>query len=389
MKIGIFTDCYYPQINGVVISILILKNIFEKQGHEVYVITSKDSKNTDRDNVISLPSVSFFRWAEFRFAIPFIAMTACKQIHSIDFDIIHTHTEFSIGRLGKKIAAKRNIPLIHTYHTQYEDYTHYIAAIGTPLLKDVVRKFSKKFLRPYSAVIVPSKKMKRLLCTYGVKNKIFVIPTGIQFSHAGYEKAPEKNKMLLERLGFSQENFILLFLGRISLEKNIDMIIDALPALIKKNDSIRLLIVGAGPYFETIHEKITSKNLTQYIAFTGKVAHDCIGDYFALADLFISPSKTETQGLSIFEAIERKVPVLVYNDTNVEGVILDNISGLLFESKEQLVDKVLYAVHNPAQLQNFAQTAYQNIRHYSDEEFGKQIITAYDEVIRTFERQAH
>ena len=182
MKIGIFTDCYYPQINGVVVSILILKNALERAGHKVYIITGRDSGNTDTHNVISIPAVSFYRWSEFRFALPFFAIKARKQIYSLDFDVIHTHTEFSIRKLGKKIAARRNIPLIHTYHTQYEDYTHYIAAVGTPLLKDIVRKWSKFFLRSYSAVIVPSEKTKQLLCTYGVKNKIFVIPTGIQFS---------------------------------------------------------------------------------------------------------------------------------------------------------------------------------------------------------------
>jgi len=160
MKIGIFTDCYYPQVNGVVISVLTLKNILEKYGHEVYIITSRDSGNTDLNNVISLPSISFFRWAEFKLALPFMAIKTQKQLYSLDFDVIHTHTEFSIGRLGKKIATQRTIPLIHTYHTQYEDYTHYIAAVGTSFLKDVVRKLSKFFLRPYSAIIVPSEKTK-------------------------------------------------------------------------------------------------------------------------------------------------------------------------------------------------------------------------------------
>ncbi|MGP1432223.1 glycosyltransferase [Treponema sp.] len=389
MKIGIFTDCYYPQVNGVVVSILILKNALEQSGHQVYIITGKDSGNTDTHNVISIPSISFFRWAEFRFALPFVAIRARKQIHSLDFDIIHTHTEFSIGKLGKKIAARRNIPLIHTYHTQYEDYTHYIAAVGTPLLKDVVRKWSNFFLRSYSAVIVPSEKTKQLLCTYGVKNKIFVIPTGIQFSRDSDKTIVKKKQALLERLGFSKEHFILLFLGRISLEKNIDMLIDVLPDLIQKDDKIRLLIVGAGPYFEAIKEKVKSKNIAQYIVFTGKVEHKDIDDYFALADLFISPSKTETQGLSIFEAIERKVPVLVYNDTNVKGIILNNVSGLLFESSEQLTDKILYAIQNPEKLQVFAQAAYKNIQHYSDEEFGKNVIAVYNEAINTFKHQSN
>ena len=389
MKIGIFTDCYYPQVNGVVISVLTLRNILEKYGHEVYIITSRDSGNTDLNNVISLPSISFFRWAEFKLALPIMAIKTQKQLYSLDFDVIHTHTEFSIGRLGKKIATQRTIPLIHTYHTQYEDYTHYIAAVGTSFLKDVVRKLSKFFLRPYSAIIVPSEKTKLLLRTYGVKNKIFVIPTGKQFSHVACEKAVEKNQAILDQFGFSKENFILLFLGRISLEKNIDMIIDILPTLIKKHDNIRFLVVGAGPYLETIKEKVTSKNIAHYVGFTGKVEHKHIDDYFALADLFISPSKTETQGLSIFEAIEKKVPALVYNDTNVEGIILDNVSGLLFESEEQLIDKILYAIHNPEQLKTFAQAAYKNIQHYSDEEFGNKVLAVYNEAIRTFKHQTY
>ena len=206
MKIGLFTDCYYPQVNGVVTSVMLLKEALTELGHQVFIITVNvpGYDASSEENVIRIPSVPFAKWKEFRVGIPTIFHNSFRQVRALGLDVIHTHTEFSLGLLGRFFAKHLHLPVVHTYHTMYEDYTHYVLSIGQPVVKALMKKGSKFYVQGYDLVIVPSKKTKNALRSYGVTNEITVLPTGINVNQ--FERLPKNSPIvqdLTNRYGYT------------------------------------------------------------------------------------------------------------------------------------------------------------------------------------------
>ena len=196
MRIGLFTDTYFPQVSGVATSIRTLKTELEKQGHAVFIFTTtdKDVNRYEDWQIIRIPSVPFFAFKDRRFA--YRGFTKALEIaKQYQLDIIHTQTEFSLGLLGIWIARELKIPVIHTYHTQYEDYVHYIAK-GMLIRPSMVKYLVRGFLHDVDGVICPSEIVRDLLSKYKVKVEKRVIPTGIEL--AKFERPEIKEENLLE-----------------------------------------------------------------------------------------------------------------------------------------------------------------------------------------------
>lgn len=383
MKIGIFTDCYYPQINGVVTSIVSLETCLKKLGHEVYIITVAvpDFQDKDTRYVIRIPSVPFLKWSEFRIGLFFKHTKLYKTVKNIGLDIVHTQTEFTMGWFGKFIAKDLKIPAVHTYHTVYEEYTHYISNIGQAPLKKICRKLSKKYISFYSAVIVPTKKTKDLLLSYRVTNAIYIVPTGIDLQkfQAAIDQKEFQNIKTAFRL--SETSFKLLFLGRTSKEKNIDMLIRVLPALFEKYENVDLIIVGDGPHKDALETLVHTLHIADRVVFTNRVSNDQVPLYYKLADLFISPSASETQGLTIVEAMAAGIPILAYNDGNIEGIIFDKHTGLLFKTKEELLGQLIFALEHREALRTYSSECLKLVEQFSSQAFAKKIERIYMELV--------
>ena len=249
MKIGIFSDTYYPQINGVATSVLLLKEYLEKKGHEVYVFTTTDPKApVHEERVARYPSIPFSNTGRRIAAVLYPAIE--RAFKRNDFDIIHTHTEFSIGILGRRLARSLEIPHVHTMHTIYEDYTHYIARwkVLTPVNRALARKYTASFCNSADRVIVPTEKTKELLLSYGVSRKIEVIPTGLRlerFAKSAWK--PEEVEKAREGLGLGKNDMAVIYIGRVSKEKNLDEIVSAMAAYLPFHQDVKLVLVGDGP----------------------------------------------------------------------------------------------------------------------------------------------
>lgn len=378
MKIGIFTDCYYPQINGVVTSVLMLEEELIKLGHDVTIITAKvPGYEETKHNVIRIKSIPFTRWKEFRLGVPLYS-EPYKQIKELDLDLIHTHTEFTMGIFGKYMARILDIPILHTYHTMYEDYTHYVAKHGTRYVKKIIQNTSRIFVKPYDGIIAPTDKTRNALQSYGVKNDIFVVPTGIDLRHFNlYDHSHPDVQTIMEKYDLSEKDQIILSLGRISQEKSIDKTIEAMPALIETNENLKLLVVGDGPYRNKLEKLVCNLGLDKYVIFTGQVPFDHVSYFYSLADVFISASKTETQGLTIMEAMATGIPVVVYDDENVKGVVMEGVSGRLFESATELVHQVTSVFNDKEITDKMAITAKEIVQGLSKEAYGRNAESVY------------
>ncbi|HFI0102529.1 TPA: glycosyltransferase family 4 protein [Streptococcus suis] len=345
MRIGLFTDTYFPQVSGVATSIRTLKTELEKLGHTVFIFTTTDEDvNRYEDwDIIRIPSVPFFAFKDRRVA--YAGFTDALKIASrYKLDIIHTHTEFSLGILGKMIAKELDIPVVHTYHTQYEDYVHYIAK-GRIIRPGMVKYLVRAFLKDLDGVICPSEIVEDLLMSYNVPISKRVIPTGIDLAKFDRpEIGKDETDELREQLGIASNETMLLSLSRISHEKNIQAIVQAMPKILLENPKVKLVIVGGGPYTDDLQEMIAELNLDEHVQLTGMIAPSDTALYYKAADFFISASTSETQGLTFLESLASGTPILAHSNPYLKNVVTDKMFGTLFVREQELADAVVEAI---------------------------------------------
>lgn len=345
MRIGLFTDTYFPQVSGVATSIRTLKTELEKQGHAVFIFTTtdKDVNRYEDWQIIRIPSVPFFAFKDRRLA--YRGFTKALEIaKQYQLDIIHTQTEFSLGLLGVWIARELKIPVIHTYHTQYEDYVHYIAK-GLLIRPSMVKYLVRGFLHDVDGVICPSEIVRDLLSDYKVKVEKRVIPTGIDL--AKFERpeiGPEQLRVLREKLGIMEDEKMLLSLSRVSYEKNIQAVLVAFSEVLKEELKVKLVVAGDGPYLDNLKEQAFQLNIQDSVIFTGMIAPSETALYYKAADFFISASTSETQGLTYLESLASKTPVIAHGNPYLDNLITDKMFGTLYYQERDLAGAILEAL---------------------------------------------
>lgn len=345
MRIGLFTDTYFPQVSGVATSIRTLKTELEKQGHAVFIFTTtdKDVNRYEDWQIIRIPSVPFFAFKDRRLA--YRGFTKALEIaKQYQLDIIHTQTEFSLGLLGVWIARELKIPVIHTYHTQYEDYVHYIAK-GLLIRPSMVKYLVRGFLHDVDGVICPSEIVRDLLSDYKVKVEKRVIPTGIDL--AKFERpeiGPQQLRVLREKLGIKEDEKMLLSLSRVSYEKNIQAVLAAFSEVLNEELKVKLVVAGDGPYLDNLKEQALQLNIQDSVIFTGMIAPSETALYYKAADFFISASTSETQGLTYLESLASKTPVIAHGNPYLDNLITDKMFGTLYYQERDLAGAILEAL---------------------------------------------
>lgn len=383
MNIGLFTDTYYPEINGVANSVYTLKNELERRGHNVYVITTTSPGSPKHEyNVFRVHSMPFVFMKDRRVGTVYQRKFA-NLIKKLNLDIIHTHTEFSLRLFAILMSKELNIPIVHTYHTIYEDYTHYFAPIAllNNRAKAFARYYTRKCCNKVEEVIVPTAKVEELLMSYNVYRNINVIPTGINLSKF-YKGNFTKDQILeaKQRFGIKPEEKVILYLGRVSAEKNIGELLRAFPKYKEYRHNFRFIIVGAGPELQPLQKLSEELQLEDTVIFAGEQPWDQIALYYQLGDVFVSASQSETQGLTYFEAMAAGLPVVAKKDPCLDDILIDGHNGYAFETQEELLDgldKVLYTETD----RDFGANSEKMMVAYSTEEFGKNIEKVYDKVI--------
>ena len=345
MRIGLFTDTYFPQVSGVATSIRTLKTELEKLGHKVFIFTTtdKDVNRYEDWQIIRIPSVPFFAFKDRRVAYRGFS-NALEIARQYQLDIIHTQTEFSLGLLGIWIAKELRIPVVHTYHTQYEDYVHYLAK-GMVIRPSMVKYIVRGFMSDLDGVVCPSEIVYDLLVGYKIKAEKRVIPTGIDLAKFDRpELSREDIKKLRFKLGIAEDEVMLLSLSRISYEKNIQAIVEALPMVLEENAKVKLVIVGDGPYAEDLKALVAQLHIEDSVIFTGMIAPSDTALYYKTADFFISASTSETQGLTYLESLASGTPIIAHGNPYLDNVISDKTFGTLYYENRDLAGAILEAI---------------------------------------------
>jgi 1,2-diacylglycerol 3-alpha-glucosyltransferase len=392
MRIGIFTDTYTPDINGVVSSEITLKKALERLGHTVFVVTNHSgSKIILEDNVLKLPGIVIKQLYGYKLSSP-VNFSAAQYVEKMNLDVIHIQTEFGVGMFARQMAKQYNIPVVYTYHTMYEDYTHYFNPLDLPPVekagRGVIRQISKVVANSPQAVIAPSLKTKEALQDYGVKAPIYVIPTGLNltsFEQAGNDE--EKSRQVRALCPAPKDSHIVVFIGRVSEEKSLQMLIEAIH--VSKDEKLHLAIVGAGPdegKFETLCAKL---HVEDRVHFLGKVTPDQVPDYYAAFDVFASASLSETQGMTYLEALATGKMICGRRDEVLDGLLDEGKTGYYFDDANELAQKLeqFFALSDEQKQENKL-LCRQKVQPFTDTVFAQKVLAVYeqarDDYSRTF-----
>lgn len=375
MKILITTDYYSPAVNGVVTSVSNLKEGLEKQGNEVRILTlSPNLHSYVWKNVYYISSVSVgWLYPNTRFKL-LPAHKLMKELIEWHPDVVHSQCEFSTYHYARKIASACHAPLVHTYHTVYEDYTHYFCP-SRRLGRRLVAWFTRRVLKRTDCVIAPSAKVSSLLTNYHVKTPTEVVPTGIDVERFAVNPSSEWIRLKRRMYGLSENNLTLLYIGRLAKEKNLTEVIDILrkyPDL-----PVKLLIVGDGPARNDLEESCLKYGLGDKVIFTGMVPPDEVSRYYHLGDVFVNASTSETQGLTYIEAMAAGLPLLCRKDSCLDGIVTDGETGWQYTTSRQFARTAEKLFYDPDLRRTMSWNARLASKKFSKAAFATKIETIY------------
>ena len=383
MRIGIFTETYTPYISGLVTSEIMLKKGLEKLGHEVYVVTANlesfHYEYDEEERVLKVPGIPTGIYDSRLTSV--YPLKAVNKIKSWNLNIIHSQTEFAIGTFARILAYQLDIPLVHTYHTMYEDYIHYIT-------KGYFDKSSKKIVeyltlfycdKTATELIVPTKKTYDLFKEkYQVDRNIHIIPTGIELERFYTENIDKKKLASIKRKEkITKDDFIAIFIGRLAQEKNVVFLLDVMKDLVPSLPKLKLLIVGDGPDYDLYKEIIEKDHLENNVIMTGKVAWEEVPYYYHLSDIFLTASHTETQGLTVIEAMASSVVPICIDDESFKNTIIDGLNGRIFNNEKECKE-IITELYNDSELtKKLSNQARINSDRFSAKYFAESVLDVY------------
>lgn len=393
MRIAFFTNNYLPNIYGVPMSVETFRKEFEKRGHTVFVFAPNFPGYID-ENKNACPLENFseknfgrvFRYPsldiEIKFRLPLGIPYSRKMdriIEKLDLDIIHSHHPNLLGSAAMKWAKKKNIPLIFTWHTLYDKYTNFVPFLPAKLSAGWIIKKAVKYANQADSVIVPTQSIEPIIKDWGVVNKIFPVATGIDekcFSGSDRNKIREKYQI-------KDDEIVLLLVSRLTEEKNISFLFDAVAEVLQKNPKAKFMLVGDG-YLKTELEKEAKKrNLDQQIIFAGLAPAEEIKNYYAAGDIFVYASKSETQGMIITEAMYMGLPIVAVKATGIESLVEENVNGFLTaEEKNKFIEAVQKLLDDAALRQKMSTESSRIAREkYTASASAEKMLQVYAEAI--------
>lgn len=375
MKVALFSESYLPYLNGVSISIRILHEELTRRGHEVWIYAPHFRNYQDPyPTVRRFPSFATPFEPDYPIAVP-IAPRLWREFRQQGFDVVHTHTPFFAGMAGASWARRLNIPLVSTYHTLYEQYLHYVPAIvPRGLVRRVLRWHLKRYYESVDAVMTPSEIGAEVLRTYGVSKPITPIRNPVlPFPEVSKQEARAK-------LGIPDEVWMLLYVGRMAPEKNVHVLLRAMPFIVRGCPSAKLWLVGPGPALESLQALREELGLGERVVFTGPIPRDEVSLYLLSADLFVFPSVTESQGLVLDEAQAAGLPCIVANGGGAPEAVDFGQCGLIVEpTPEAFVEAVLYLTRHEEARERLRQNAIRKRETLSVPAVVDRILAVYEQ----------
>jgi len=357
MNIGIFTDCYLPTKNGVTTAIVQARQELERRGHAVSIFTvAGPGAGGQEPRTHRIPSLPFNRQIELRLGLPLQA--AIDRIAEREkLDIIHTHTEFSIGWAGRRAAQRAGLPLIHTLHTLYPAYRHY-APLGHLLPDRAISGFLAALLAPYDLAICPSEKGRAYLTSCGQIVPVTVIGNGASADRFDPDRVTTADRQAMAAaLGLDPADRVILYAGRLAEEKRVLALLGTLRPLLQADERCKLLLAGAGPAAAQLAAAARVWGLSRQVLLAGPLPWERMPQVYTLAHVFATASLSEIHPMTLIEALMCGLPIVVRRDASFVDLVRNGYNGFLADSDEEIGPRVAAILQDAALHRGFAAQA--------------------------------
>jgi 1,2-diacylglycerol 3-alpha-glucosyltransferase len=378
MRIGMMADVYKPHVSGVTNYIALNKAYLEQLGHQVFIFTFSAGDYEDEEtNVIrsaSLPLLDTGYYFNLRYT-----KAARRLVQTMD--VVHVHHPFLSGPLALLYCRQRGIPIVFTNHTRYDLY----AQAYLPVMPDVVgnaalQSYLPAFCRACDLVISPSPGVREVLIQFGVDVPIQVVPNGVDLTPFANPVQPVTRK----ELGFQPKDIVLLFVGRLGPEKNIDFLLRSFTGAVQAYDHLRLVLIGGGPEKENLEDWVKRTGIQHAVRFIGSVAYDQMPRYMAMADAFVTASVTEVHPLTVIEAMAAGLPVVGIRSPGVGDTVIDGETGYLAPQEDlaMFTAMIIRMAVGTSDRQRMGQQAKVESQKYAIERTSKLLLDQYQQVVQ-------
>ena len=383
MKILFISDVYFPRVNGVSTSIRTFVRELQAMGHEVLLIAPDYGMETEDEQwIMRIPARKIYFDPEDRLMKYGAAMERLIELRRRDFDLIHVHTPFVAHYLGLKLSHLLDIPCIETYHTFFEDYLHhYLPMIPVGMARWLARTISRRQCNAVNGIIAPSQPMLEILRMYGVKTPANVIPTGLL--PKSFERAD--SAAFRRKYEISPEQSVILFVGRVAYEKNIDFLRRMMVELRRYQPDVLFVVAGEGPALDDLRKLSVQLELQRNVRFIGYLDrnHELNACYSA-ADVFVFSSKTETQGLVLLEAMAQQTPVVALAELGTKSILVDGQGALIAQEDEAYFARSVNSLlADEEKRRRLAESAKRYaVNHWSSQMQARRLVQAYEMQIK-------
>jgi 1,2-diacylglycerol 3-alpha-glucosyltransferase len=385
MRIALFTETYVPYINGVVTHVKALHDGLEKLGHTVLVVTVDIHARHHyiRDGVLYCPAAELKKIYHFGLASP-LSLKRLKLLVDFKPDVTHIHQEFGVGLSGALIAKSLNLPLVYTMHTMYDDYLYYIVPPKlVPMLKKIAHRYFKSLAKKATELTGPSMKVQEYFDSCGLKKSVNVVPNPVEldvFNPSNIEWSRVAD--LRKKYGIQDDEILVSFCGRLGREKSVDVLLNNWAKNVKKEDKFKLMILGGGPCLEELKAQAKSLGIEDMVIFTGMIDHGDLPVYYGACQLYVTASLSDTNSISMKEAMATGLPVLHIHDPLNAGQVVNGVNGYIYHDADEMYDILKrYQAMNNDERDALRSSVINSVKIYGCEALAEYLIKVYKKAI--------
>lgn len=385
MNIALFLDCWSPMKNGVITSAQQLKEGLEKKGHHVVIVTVQvEGYKSDDPNVMLIPLLPFDFGSKQGFGPALVHQGSVNRFlkdHKVE--LIHVHTEFTLGYAGRNAALQLKLPRVSTTHTMWEQYTNYMFLLK---FKSLVRAFLKHYLKGTSVIVAPSIKAKKYYQKNVVPHAAFqLIPNGIDMQKFKQHHITDQDIAdLRKHYGFTAEDHLLIFVGRIGPEKRVEELFKAVIPVLKKYSHVKIVFVGDGPSHAALVDSAASEGVSEKVVFTGFVDWTEVYKLYSIANMFVTASLSEVHPMTLIEGAMCGLPSIARRDDSYLDLIRPGQNGYLCDTDEEMTVRIDELLSDEGKLKVYSKNAYEISQIFTADNHVAKMEKLYKKVIECY-----